>query len=244
MDFIECLGNEPSEDLGILGLGDESLWRYSRVSVQPDTTAIVEMVWAEGPDHFFVRCQEDMDEDDHLRHVLDLIYNDSLNPKKAVTGVSVGSPCVAKYHQDSRWYRAVVVDKFWRPRQSWSSWASLLDDPIEDLDCEVHFVDYGDSDRVPIVSHVQALHPAAISYPISAVKCKLLRIDEDMLEAVGSSRERAKKLFTQICQQASMLTCCFLFEDFDYFVVDLLADGVSVDSQLRDALLPQQQPIA
>lgn len=82
--------------------------------------------------------------------------------------LTVGKPIVAVFSEDSCYYRAKV--------------ASL---PNSDQSIEVHFVDYGNKEYVPI-DKCTALDPELLMLPAQAIPCKLISEVENFSEIIGN----------------------------------------------------------
>ena len=82
-------------------------------------------------------------------------FYDNLGPSdEAVEICFVDSLCCAKYNQDLKWYRALVTKV------------------ISEMEVEVLFVDYGNTDSQK-VEGVKQIKPELLRFPMQAVKCRV-----------------------------------------------------------------------
>lgn len=80
---------------------------------------------------------------------------DQLSPSaEAMEVCFVDSLCCAQYSEDSQWYRACITKV------------------VSDAKVEVHFVDYGNTDTLPVAA-IKQLRPDLLNFPVQAIKCRL-----------------------------------------------------------------------
>ncbi|PFX27913.1 Tudor domain-containing protein 1 [Stylophora pistillata] len=103
---------------------------------------------------FYVQLSKTSSDLTHIENKIGEIY-DQLGPSTDTMEVCfVDSLCCAKYSEDFQWYRACVTKV------------------VSDSKVEVHFVDYGNTDTLP-VSAIKQLRPNLLTFPAQAIRCKL-----------------------------------------------------------------------
>lgn len=105
------------------------------------------------PSEFWIQLSNSTEAIDDLMEKINTFYGALSPSENRLWSISEGAPCVAQYAEDGRWYRAVV-------RQNSSE------------NCEVQFVDYGNSDFVTATG-LKSVAPDFFTLPVQAVKCSL-----------------------------------------------------------------------
>jgi tudor domain-containing protein 2 len=109
----------------------------------------------EVPDHFWVQSLElDGSKLDALAREMNAVYPCLGADELSVENVVVGDIVCALFRHDSSWYRARV------------------EEVISDTEIEVHFVDFGDNDRITY-QQIKKLRSEFLQLPFQAVECGL-----------------------------------------------------------------------
>ncbi|XP_064604917.1 uncharacterized protein LOC135470098 [Liolophura sinensis] len=109
------------------------------------------------PSEFWIQLSKSTEAVDELMEKINMFYGALSPSENRLRSVSEGMPCVAQYPEDERWYRAVI-------RQ------------YAGENCEVQFVDYGNSDFVTTTG-LRSVAPDFFTLPVQAVKCSLNSLD-------------------------------------------------------------------
>lgn len=109
--------------------------------------------FVESPSYF--SCQP-LDQYEPLETIFMEMNKFYSNQTTAPVAASLGTVCAAMFSQDQQWYRAVVISK--HPKLDYA---------------DVVFLDYGNSDVVPI-SSLRKLEPQFLSFPCQSVPCVLV----------------------------------------------------------------------
>ncbi|XP_033738269.1 uncharacterized protein LOC117325879 [Pecten maximus] len=118
-----------------------------------DTSCQVFVVYTNSPGEFWCQLADKASELQSMMDQMNEHYN-SLSPtKSSIDQPEIGMPCVAKYSEDKRWYRAEISS-------------------FDDKKLEVQFIDYGNSEFVDLKS-VKLIQKEFTSFPLQAIRCCL-----------------------------------------------------------------------
>lgn len=141
------------QDMTMADLGTETLGRA------PGETVSVFVSFVRSPDEFYVRLNSKQDVFISMMKEL----NRSVASSPALSSPSVGKLTAVQYDRDHVWYRGMI-------------------EKIDDGQCQVCFIDYGNREETKI-SSLKVLQASAYHIPAQAVKCCLENKPKDMSEA-------------------------------------------------------------
>jgi len=183
---------------------------FSPMNITTNTVHSVVVSWVVSPSEFYCQLIENCSVIEKLSSALCKTYQSARDNAMSSNECTVGRSCVAFYNADKSWYRGHIVSK-----------ASEK--------VTVFYVDYGNTEVVP-VGHVR--HPAAqfvTSPPVQAIKCSL-RVATNKPASAWTQSEIAA--FDKAVSVPN-LKCKFLDKCDDGYVVELFdQSGRDVTSQL------------
>lgn len=124
--------------------------------------------------------------------------------------VHVGSVCCAQFSEDEVWYRAEVTK-------------------VVDMSVEVHFVDYGNTDTLPLAK-VKQLDSKFLDLEVQSFRCQLEHVEE-----IPKIAEKMKAKFEELVGE-NELEARICKSGGSFFVVELIdkANKVNINKQLQE----------
>ena len=186
--------------------------------LQPATTHEVYIVSCDSPSSFICQLTENSDALDSITTQLAKIYSTEGEATSHAlrSPPKVGDFVVALFSQDQEWYRAVVTN--------------LSDDADS---CQVLFVDFGNSDTVP-VENLCSPEPSLAIHPPLAFECRLTGVAAPSEEAKSAAASEFMKL---VDDRSCFIEVLTLESDGCLGVVVTTSDGVNVAMSLIAARL-------
>lgn len=113
---------------------------------------------------FYVQLSKTSSDLEIIESAVSEVYELASDTTEAMEMCFVDSLCCARFSEDLKWYRALVTKVF------------------SDMEVEVLFVDYGNTDSLQVAS-IRQLKPGLLQFPVQAVKCRLEGSKEDWTES-------------------------------------------------------------
>lgn len=140
---------------------------YKHARLPSNKSVKVYVVYIVSPSEFWCQMVEKAEELEEMMEKMNEEYNGLFPKERCVHQYETGTPCVAKFSEDNRWYRGEISK-------------------VEDDNVTVHFVDYGNTETVS-KSAVKAANANFMSLEVQGVKCSLSGVVSNTWssEAVG-----------------------------------------------------------
>ena len=119
--------------------------------------------YVKSPGNFFVQLLEKAKSLKELMHGMDELYSSMSQQEEVLFSLNIGVFCVAKFSEDSVWYRARIVS-------------------LEGETTRVRFVDYGNEETVA-ASDLKQLRVQFATEPCCAIHCTLEGLSSDALQS-------------------------------------------------------------
>lgn len=133
--------------------GHEQSNSYIHARLPSNKSVKVYVVYAKYPSEFWCQTVEKSEELEEMMEKMNEEYNGLFPKERCVHKYETGTPCVAKFSDDKRWYRGEISK-------------------VEDDKVSVYFVDYGNTETV-YKSAVKAANANYMSLEVQGVKCSL-----------------------------------------------------------------------
>ena len=217
--------NQPSTPLDLhvqAGLRDLNVLQLPKhQELQPITTHEVYVTSCTSPSSFVCQLSEDSDALDSITTLLAKLYSTERESKSYIlkSPPKEGDLVVALFSQDKEWYRAVVH--------------KLSDDMTS---CQVLFVDYANSEAVP-VENLRAADPSLAIHPPLAFQCFLSGIEAQSGDQDERKTAAAGEFMKLVDNKGCTLEVLTVDSDGHYGVVLTTSSGVNIGSSLIAAKL-------
>ncbi|XP_046357075.2 tudor domain-containing 6-like isoform X1 [Haliotis rufescens] len=175
--------------------------------LDPSETVTIYVTFALRVDSFFVQKEDSCIDDINAKLEKEC-------PKQAVPDSSVlkkGTFCAALYNEDQRWYRAEVLD-------------------ITDESVQVKFLDYGNTETVP-VSSIRQLPDTTANFPAQAIPCALYSIIVTDTESPDEPSPSLKE-FSEVVKDSPISALTVAYNTDGQCEVELTKEELSINDYL------------
>lgn len=148
---------------------DNNVYRHARLP--SDKTVKVYVVYIKSPTEFWCQTISKSEELEEMMEKMNEEYGSLFPKERCIHEYEIGTPCIAKFSDDDRWYRGEISK-------------------VEDDKVGVLFVDYGNTETVE-KSALKAANANYMSLEVQGVKCSLNGVVKEdwSTEAVGKFEE-------------------------------------------------------